>query len=584
MPPHGEDLCSESVQTETQPFIIDFSGDERIAFSLAMSRGLAIVAQDCDGLRVLPDCSYSGEYVYTGTSPQKDITKIDNWHDVSLRLPITGAKAAPALRASIEGEKSLYIGTVIVGEYRTSVREVDRITLKGASGACDGATHFVRSATIGAAKTSVGSYRQGEAEIALFSARAGGTRGASELAVREAGDLAACLSSTRGTPVEGCDVPVHVSLWPLSQDEGVAHERCTAISVLPHYDENSEVYATLRESSCETRCALGDVVACQSAIWQLGLAEKSAFSEGELQRIGKEIFKISRQGCRQGDLASCHSLASVYYDEDSMMRDVGMAYDLFERACFGGLDASCAVLGSMHMLGEGVEENEERGLELFELACHGGEHHACLTAGQLLDGQYMDASIVPDKARARDFFSKGCRGKNENACYEVALSLLHAGGANAKQAISVLSESCDRGVVGNCRALSAVLIEGSDGVDVDRERGLSILENLCTKQDKGSICRDLGYIYETGKWAKKDLNRAAEYYHRAGVWYYRGGLLTGIGLEGRDLSQELFRDAYEAWSKACTYGKDAACEEAKKAASEVQVRNSNPDTNGPLEP
>ncbi len=111
---------------------LGLSAEQRGDIDNAMKDGVAVVSYDCKQLTLLKDCRLEGEYGFMGHPPQ--LTRTPGSQGVG-RFELT---------------------MVSVGEVRTNWQRVLRPELRGR---CDGATHVIRGASVGAfeLKTETGS-------------------------------------------------------------------------------------------------------------------------------------------------------------------------------------------------------------------------------------------------------------------------------------------------------------------------------------------------------------------------------------------------------------------------------------------
>ena len=123
--------------------MVDWKPEQRGDLEIAMSEGVAVVAYDCSGMKLLKDCHLNGSYGYLGMTRKEQVVRLSDSDEVRANLPLSGVK----LSAELKRGASLDVAMVMVGKRRTTWREPTKTDLQGP---CDGATHFVRAATVGA--------------------------------------------------------------------------------------------------------------------------------------------------------------------------------------------------------------------------------------------------------------------------------------------------------------------------------------------------------------------------------------------------------------------------------------------------
>jgi uncharacterized protein len=67
----GADEGSAGGSRCAAPYVVDARPEQRMAIEVAMKGGLAVVAYDCEALRVIADCHLDGEYGFMGTTPKR---------------------------------------------------------------------------------------------------------------------------------------------------------------------------------------------------------------------------------------------------------------------------------------------------------------------------------------------------------------------------------------------------------------------------------------------------------------------------------------------------------------------------------
>ncbi len=119
-----------------------------------MKDGIAVVQYGCDSIRLLSDCHVDGQYGFVGVTRKEQVIELKNGDEIRANLPKTGALLGMKLEGDLERGASLDVALVMVGKERTRRNHATRADLVGD---CNGATHFVRGAMIGAFAMATGS-------------------------------------------------------------------------------------------------------------------------------------------------------------------------------------------------------------------------------------------------------------------------------------------------------------------------------------------------------------------------------------------------------------------------------------------
>ena len=195
-----------------KPFVVDVDADTRVELEAAMQAGVAVVGWDCTSLKVLSGCSVADSgYGYAGVSRKEQVVQMSNLDDLHANLPIDAAK----LGAEVTAGRSIDLALVFVGRRSSPTVKLAREEL---SGECDGATHFVRSATLGAFAMGTGSIGKVAAVAELFSYGGGASSTSERKGLTKDGDLENCRTSSHKAtePPDECRSAVRIELVPLA--------------------------------------------------------------------------------------------------------------------------------------------------------------------------------------------------------------------------------------------------------------------------------------------------------------------------------------------------------------------------------
>lgn len=561
----------EGVASHAEPLIVDWRSKERLDLELAMKKGVAVVAYDCKQIRLLTDCRVEGSYDYAGVSIKEDLVQLENADEVRANLPLTGAK----IGGELSRDSSIDIALVMVGKKGSTANEIARASL---AGSCDGATHVVRSAYVGAFAMARGSKGKARAVVEVFGAGAEAKSESQKRTSNKDGDVGACKASKPDakTPPDQCQSAIRLELAPIAEKVAKGDEAASEGEAKPETkpenvdtcgpgmvrgegkcttDKSKVAYRCKPrdEAECRTQCEKGNPESCSSLGWILrdkkDPSARKYFDRGcELGHGGGcfnaandrltanmktpnptlivEAEKLLDKGCLAGDGWVCMNTAHWYIRDEKLNppfgRNVERGIKYLERGCALGYAFACASLGTELVEGKNTKKDEKRGIELFKRACDGGSWDNCEKLGNYLrDGKH----VRKDSEAAVTAYGRACAFGGMRACHS-----------------------------------AAVMYMKPDGVKKDEARGLALLRRGCP--DKGpagwDACRALGELHHKGEaGAKKDLAQAADYYAR-GLWHGKAGEIHEKGINGKpDLDKAL-----ELYKKGCQTmgsgeGKDA---------------------------
>lgn len=455
----GERKCDpKRVNGESTPYAVDWSDDSRAGLESAMARGIAVVRSSCDGVEVLKACSVAGEYAYRGVSRKTKVIKMKDESSISANL---GPATLPvSVSADLKQGKSLDLAYVFVGSDATTVGSVSRDMLKGR---CEGATHFVYQASVGA--FALGTSAAGEARAAaeVFGyGKAGGSGASNRSTETTDGDLKACEAASDGarSKTEGCKALFQVQLYPIDdRPQATPLVARDARSCPPGFTfsdgacvASSEARASLCErgdlEGCKAQCLAGSNESCgrfsaavieRNFSWQMNVAhDKQSVVAGLLEGT---MQKPLRQACDAGERAACTMAAYAH------LADLGSSDFLPEKAEVPGF------------------------VELVTRGCRAGETVACnwviQTYGDGLFAKEGAASIPRDLDRLVDIAGLGCDRGSAMTClllsgeYWVYITRGIDPTERAKRALTYARRACTGGIPEAC-AIAGTLLQSKD--------------------------------------------------------------------------------------------------------------------------
>ncbi len=186
--------------------IVDWPRGELVDLDLVARDGLAMVAYDCNGIRLVKGCRAEGTYSYAGVERQEQALLLTTADEIRAYLPRGGEHLAQELAPELARGGGLELRIVTVGRRAASSQSVREEHLVGT---CAEATHLVRRFAIGA-------FDMSRADSAKRAAR-GRT-------LAQSGDYASCARAETGpTPTRGCDAAVLLDLAPIGRGPHAPH-------------------------------------------------------------------------------------------------------------------------------------------------------------------------------------------------------------------------------------------------------------------------------------------------------------------------------------------------------------------------
>jgi TPR repeat protein len=473
----GETSECRDVSGGTKPLVVDWKPEQRVDLEVAMSEGLAVVAYDCKGMELLSDCRVDGSYGFKGVVLKQQLIRLADADEIKMNLPLSGAQLVAQLDAELDRGATLDLATALVGNL-TSTRFV--VTRSELNGNCQGATHFVRGANVGAFVMQAGHRASVATSAALFGAGAGAGSTSSRMSRVEDGRLEACqtLDQANGLPPRNCAALIRLHLVPVGAGTpGLAQTVATAETSCPEG-------LVLSEGKC-TKPAVGVVHECQ----------KSDSKDCTLQ-------------CDKGERASCHELGRLYQDGAAgVAKDPTRARTLFERSC--GLDhgGGCSDLGIALLTGEVATKDPPKAAQSFERACKLGEANGCFNLANL----YYDGVGVPaDKAKAFSLYEQSCNAGKAAGCINLGAAYDDGEGVaiDKAKAFSLFKRACEGDEAIGCNNLAFMFGQGS-GTTADQAQAARYYERGCTLGN-AKACEYLGSRYLEGKGVEKSVDKARE--------------------------------------------------------------------------
>jgi hypothetical protein len=447
----GEKTCdAKRVGGDSEPFAVDWSDANRASLESAMQRGVAVVKYSCEGIEVLKGCSVAGDYAYRGISKK---TKVVQMKDMSAVAANLGPTTLPvAVQAEMKQGKGLDLAYVMVGSEATTVQTVSRDMLKGR---CDGATHFVYEANLGAFALDTNVSGEAKAAAQVFGQGGLKAEGASAKSTRTTdGDVQACDKATDEgkAKTEGCKAVVRVSLFAIAESatKGSAEAALVApdarscpagFSYVDGACEKQAAKAALCAADdvagCKTQCQAGSVESCGrfgaalvKRSYTPGFTVKSDQRENAIAVL-KGFDAPLRAACDKGEGAACWAaamnvMASRPTDADFLPegRDVPELVPLMVKGCKAGDTVSCYY--TLMTYGDGLLKGEKvnpvpadpaKMIDLVGLGCDRGNPMACFMLSSQIFNVRKSTSSAEERAKlVLKYARRACTGGVKEGC------------------------------------------------------------------------------------------------------------------------------------------------------------------------
>lgn len=202
-----------------RPLIIEWPATDRASLESRLRRGPVVVRYEGCVVEVLRDCSApeAGEagYEYLGITRKSDQLTIRSADELYANMPLTAVK----LEAKLAKAGELNVAMALVGNYEARRARYDISELQGR---CEGATHVIAAAQVGAFEFYTGAGAEIGAGVEVEGAvGVGGRSSASREVLNTDGDAAACEASTPSdtTPPPECGALLRLELSAL---DGIA--------------------------------------------------------------------------------------------------------------------------------------------------------------------------------------------------------------------------------------------------------------------------------------------------------------------------------------------------------------------------
>lgn len=479
----GETTECRDVSRGSKPLVVDWKPEQCGDLEVAMSDGVAVVAYDCQKMELLTDCHADGSYGFKGIVLKQQMIRLADADEIRMNLPLSGAAIVAKLDSELERGATLDLATALVGNLTSTRVTVGRSEL---AGQCEGATHFVRGANIGAFVMQAGNSASVATSASLFGAGAGAGSSSSRLSRVEDGRLDACQGEqTPGAPPRNCSALIRVHLVPITATtDAPARAEAAAVDVAcPEGTVLSEGKCTKPAAGVTHQCQRGDAKDCGAQCEQ---GERASCHElGRLHLDGtsgvlKDVPRartLLEKSCGLDDGGGCSDLGIALMSGEAATNDPARAAASFDKACKLGEANGCFNLANLHYDGTGVPADKAKAFTLYEQACNAGKAAGCINLGAAYDD---GEGVAVDKVKAFSLFKRACEGDEPIGCSNLAF--MHAQGsgtaADQAQAARYYERGCTLGNSKSCEYIGTRYLEGK-GVEKNPEKGRALLDKAC---------------------------------------------------------------------------------------------------------
>ena len=433
--------CKEGAFTAA-PYTVSMPGGELVNLTTSLLEGKVVVVRyDCDeGLTVLSGCDLPDGSLYAEYTPAYTGTLLKETRSFSGKDELQGnfSNVYAKVEASARREINLALDTRIIGSMTTTVSRIYKPALERAGG-CEGATHFIKSAQIGAYKLDTSSSQAVQASVESMVASASGGASSDTSRGLAAGSFEGCENSDPQVAYElGCSVPVQLQLLPVrplppgKTEVPPPQPVNDPAQLAPGCAIPGQVFSDGRCVSPEEAAASGGYI-CEAPDLD-NFNEACRKDEACRGKISGQIANCNKQ-CKLGNRESCRLLSEVYLHRNTPEDRPTEARSLLQSNC-GLVDphpSSCTRLGMMYLRGEGPVDNPrpEYAARIFKRACplEGEvklEKDDTRTIEDLVDGRactlvgefYLtgDTFREPNPSQGLRYFERGCAMGNSDSC------------------------------------------------------------------------------------------------------------------------------------------------------------------------
>lgn len=416
----GDPKCTpEMIKSGGSPLVVDWDASKRSDLEVAMKSGTVVASYTCEGgVKLLPDCTVEGDYGFIGVSVKSEKISLDSADDIGANFSV-GASIPVNIKAALQRGSSLHLGYMLVGK-RSSLRDdIGRADLKGR---CDGATHFVRRADVGAFALKSGAKAEFDTAISVFQRGVeAGSRTSLDVDSTD-GTPDACTGADpdADAPPKDCRAIIRVTLLPISETAAKAADplasndpACPPGFVLSEgkCSKKAEVKkaylcAPDDKAECLEQCKAGDDGSCDR--WARAAARDEKSVAAEEKRDVPPMQQRFVDACRKSSMGAACSVSARFASNG----DKAVEEEYYTLGCRYGYYGACKELRTI-VLG-GKTPNVEKFMKVVGSACSGGEPEAC---GLVAEEYFKGDHIKKNRDKALKFAGRACDGGFGPGCF-----------------------------------------------------------------------------------------------------------------------------------------------------------------------
>jgi hypothetical protein len=556
----GEGACHD-VAAQGEPLVVDWKPEQRADLEIAMKEGVAVVAYSCEGIRLLKECHIDGQYGFMGMTRREQMVRLEDADELRANLPLSGG----TIGGEMERGTTLDIAMVMVGKTRTTLDQPTRADLKGS---CDGATHFVRGALVGAFAMDRGSKANVRATADLFGVGASSGSSSAERMRNQDGDPADCKKASPDSekaPAQ-CGAPIRLVLSaiaeaPPPEADGPVAEPPVIRPVEPACPKGlvfADGKCTDPSRAAAYQCKVDDAQDCSSQCEKghpgscATLGAMLASGQG-VSRDEARAVDVLKKACEGGEARGCVALGTLTAEGRGTSADPAAAVGFFDRGCKDGDAAGCGVLAKMVADGSGTSKDPARAGALHQQACQGGYVASCAEAASAL--------LASDPTKAADFFKRACDGGHGNSCN--SLGEMHELGKSASKnpilSSMLYQRGCMRGSGEACTNQGRMQLAGSPGAGGGEKEAKRSFERGCMMRSE-IACAALKVVYGDARPVVPNIARAQALRQSCQGGNARDCGLSGLLTVAQTGANPMGKNELQ---RACTLGDRFACAVAK---------------------
>lgn len=184
------------------PLVVEWPGTAKVDLETASRRGLVAVSYSGCTMKILSGCEIKGEYELEKTTPARDRIEISDNNELYAKLPL----GAVSLKGELSAGSALELDYIAVGQRVANAQPMETV------GECTGATHYVRTITVGAFRLDAKAKGKVGLGVEVGPGGAGVARDESVRKLRAQGEVEACVKDPSSPE---CGAILQLGLAPL---------------------------------------------------------------------------------------------------------------------------------------------------------------------------------------------------------------------------------------------------------------------------------------------------------------------------------------------------------------------------------